>query len=74
MGYDQTNVDIAYRLNKKFNGLDVLYSPTEPDRILIKRIKENYYFAFKHRSGYYSRDDNPLKTFENDASQTGQYR
>lgn len=73
-GYDQTNVDIAYRLNKKFNGLDVLYSPTETDRILIKRIKENDYFAFKHRSGYYSRDNNPLKTFENDASQTGQYR
>jgi len=73
-GYDQTNVDIAYRLNKKFNGLDVLYSPTETDRILLKRIKENDYFAFKHRSGYYRRDNNPLKTFENDASQTGRYR
>lgn len=73
-GYDQTNVDIAYRLNKKFNGLDILYSPTETDRILLKRIKENGYFAFKHRVGHYKRDSSPLKTFENDASQTGRYR
>ena len=71
-GYDQTNVDIAYRLNKKFNGLDIIYSPTMYEKVLLKRIgKDN---SFNDGVRYFSRDDNPYETFKNDVSQTGYYR
>lgn len=71
-GYDQTNVDIAYRLNKRFNGLDIIYSPTMYEKVLLKRIgKDN---RFDDGVRYFSRDDKPYETFKEDASQTGYYR
>jgi hypothetical protein len=78
-GYDQTNIDIAYRLNKKVWGLDVLKCNTSYSYYLV-RIKDtskpNNYFAFSDKNGVrnFRRDLKPLKTFEMDASQTGQYR
>jgi len=68
-GYDQTNVDIAYRLNKRVWGLDI-----------FRDIDGNYYLVrmkdgrFHDGVRYFSRDSNPFETFKMDASQTGQYR
>ena len=66
-GYDQTNVDIAYLLNKKFNGLYVfIYSYN----IVFTRLKDN---QFSDGSLHFSEDKNPFETFKMDASVTGQY-
>lgn len=66
-GYDQTNVDIAYLLNKKFNGLYVLvYNKT----VVFTRLKDN---TFNDGVRYFTQDDNPEKTFQLDASITGHY-
>ena len=68
-GYDQTNVDIAYRVNQRVWGLDI-----------FRDLDGNYYLVrmkdgrFHDSVRYFSRDHNPEKTFEQDASQTGQYR
>ncbi len=66
-GYDQTNVDIAYLLNKKFNGLYILvYGYT----VVFTRLKDN---KFNDGVRYFSEDSNPEKTFLMDASVTGHY-
>lgn len=70
-GYDQTNVDIAYKLNKRVWGLDVVKVITNKGEYMLVRIKEN---GFHDKVRYFHKDSNPSKTFENDASQTGQYR
>jgi len=67
-GYDQTNVDIAYKLNAKLWGLDILKYHHD---YAIVRIKDK---RFKHNHRYFSYDNNALETFKQDASQTGQYR
>ena len=72
-GYDQTNVDIAYKLNKKVWGLDVLRETTS-GRYYLVRITKDDTFHDKSKVKYFSRDYNPQKTFKRDASQTGQYR
>lgn len=74
-GYDQTNVDIAYLLNKKVFGLDVAIVTTNHNNIMFVRVKHNEkYFNFGDGVRNFSKDSNPFKTFEQDASQTGQYR
>lgn len=67
-GYDQTNVDIAYLLNKKFNGLYVFIFGRN---ILFTRLKDN---TFNDGVRYFREDNNPFETFKRDASVTGQYR
>lgn len=67
-GYDQTNVDIAYKLNKKVWGLDALKCGMN---YYLVRIKED---SFHDNVRYFTRDYNPQETFKRDASQTGQYR
>lgn len=73
-GYDQTNVDIAYRLNKKVWGLDILVSG---GTYYLVRMKDEatHYFSFSDRDGVrnFRRDHHPAETFKQDASQTGQY-
>jgi len=71
-GYDQTNVDIAYRLNKKVWGLDVFYQSTTPTRIYFVRLDNDRFVADKIK--YFSKDNDPYRTFQNDASITGHYR
>jgi hypothetical protein len=70
-GYDQTNVDIAYRLNKKVWGLDAFRQID--DEYYLVRMKND---SFHDKKGvrYFSKDSKPYETFKNDASQTGQYR
>ena len=68
-GYDQTNVDIAYRLNKKVWGLDI-FRNTDGSFYLV-RMKDG---RFHDSVRYFSRDKNPYETFKHDASQTGNYR
>lgn len=68
-GYDQTNIDIAYRLNKRVWGLDI-----------FRDIDGSYYLvhlkdgSFHDSVRYFRRDLNPWETFKQDASQTGNYR
>lgn len=71
-GYDQTNVSIAYLLNKKFNGLNVLVDINEK-HIYFTRLKDNS-FSDKDGVRYFTEDPNPNETFKADASVTGQYR
>lgn len=75
-GYDQTNIDIAYELNKRVWGLDVVIVTTNFNNIMFVRIKkdERVYFAFSDGVRNFRKDPTPLKTFEQDASQTGHYR
>ena len=68
-GYDQTNVDIARQLNKRVWGLDVFR--VNRGEYMLVRMKDN---RFHDNVRYFSYDPNPEKTFERDASQTGQYR
>jgi len=68
-GYDQTNVDIAHKLNKKVWGLDVLKDNS--GTYYLVRMKND---SFHDSVRYFSRDKNPAETFKRDASQTGQYR
>ena len=68
-GYDQTNVDIAHKLNKKVWGLDVLKDNS--GHYYLVRMKND---SFHDNVRYFSRDKNPTETFKRDASQTGQYR
>ncbi len=67
-GYDQTNVDIAYKLNKKVWGLDVF---VDNGKYYLVRMKND---RFNDGVRYFHRDHNPQETFKRDASQTGQYR
>jgi hypothetical protein len=69
-GYDQTNVDIAFKLNKKVWGLDA-FRQTDNEYYLV-RLKDDR-FHDKNGVRYFSRDSRPLETFKQDASQTGQY-
>jgi hypothetical protein len=70
-GYDQTNVSIAYQLNTRLWGLDVLRE--DDGRYYFVRIKEGR-FHDKNGVKYFSFDNNPNETFKRDASVTGQYR
>jgi len=77
-GYDQTNIDIAYRLNKKVWGLDIL-KDNDGNYYLVRMkdtTKPQNYFAFSDKNGVrnFRRDLKPLETFKQDASQTGYYR
>jgi hypothetical protein len=70
-GYDQTNVDVAWLLDKKLWGLDVLAEETK-GHYLLKRIKDN---QFNDGCRYFSiGQGDPEKEREHDASRTGQYR
>lgn len=75
-GYDQTNIDIAYRLNKKVWGLDVLRGNHGEYYLVRMKDEKKHYFAFSDKNGVrnFRRDHNPMETFKRDASQTGQYR
>ena len=78
-GYDQTNIDIAFRLNKKVFGLDCF---KELDgNILLKRVKvcpfHNDPNMFTFDDGcrtFYKGFGDWRDDFKHDASQTGQYR
>ncbi|NCU41517.1 MAG: hypothetical protein EOM19_02200 [Candidatus Moranbacteria bacterium] len=69
-GYDQTNVTIAKRLNKKVWGLDA-FRDNNGEYHLV-RMKDGH---FKNKNGvmYFTRDHYPEETFKQDASQTGYY-
>lgn len=69
-GYDQTNVNIATLLNKRFNGLNVLVD-TGQKRVYFTRLKDN---SFNDGVRYFNEDKNWQETFKMDASVTGQYR
>lgn len=70
-GYDQTNTDIAWMLNTKLWGLDVLVEETV-GKYLLKRINQN---QFSDGCRYFSKGEgNPQRIREEDASYTGQYR
>lgn len=70
-GYDQTNVDVAWLLNKKLWGLDILIEEQEGS-YLIKKIKaDSFNDGCRHfRIGR----GNPENVRKYDASVTGQYR
>lgn len=70
-GYDQTNIDIAFKLNKKVWGLDA-FRQIDNEYYLV-RVKND---SFHDKKGvrYFSKDSKPYETFKQDASQTGQYR
>jgi hypothetical protein len=68
-GYDQTNVDIAFRVNERVWGLDI-FRDTD-GRYYLVRMKNG---CFHDSVRYFTRDLNPWKTFKQDASQTGNYR
>lgn len=72
-GYDQTNVDIAQRLNKKVWGLDIFKDITSYHGYWLVRVKDNR-FSDKDKVMNFSLDNNYLETFKHDASQTGYYR
>jgi len=70
-GYDQTNVDIAYKINKKLWGLDAFKITTCKGQYMLVRMKND---QFHDKVRYFSKDSTPEKTFQHDANQTGQYR
>lgn len=72
-GYDQTNVDIAQRLNKRVWGLDIFKDLTSYHGYYLVRVKDDS-FSDRNKVRNYSKDLKPYETFKADASQTGQYR
>lgn len=74
-GYDQTNVTLAYKLNKKCWGLTVFETNSPSNQYLLKRVDDN---AKHFRDGFmsFTRCENPDPEFymQYDASRTGNYR
>ena len=70
-GYDQTNIDIAFRLNKKVFGLDG-FADLKQGRYWLKRVKND---SFNDGVRYFRKGRGKWQDdFAQDASQTGQYR
>lgn len=74
-GYDQTNVTLAYKLNKKCWGLTVFETNSPSHEYLLKRVDanaKNFSDSFMH----FSLCDNPDSEYymQYDASRTGNYR
>jgi hypothetical protein len=74
-GYDQTNVTLAYKLNKKCWGLTVFETNSTSNKYLLKRIAENAK-NFSNSFMYFTKCDNPDSEYymQHDASRTGNYR
>jgi len=68
-GYDQTNIDVAFRLNQRVWGLDI-FRDNSGDFYLVHMKDGTFHDSIR----YFSRDLNPWETFKQDASQTGHYR
>lgn len=74
-GYDQTNVTLAYKLNKKCWGLTVFETNSLRHEYLLKRVAENAK-NFSNSFMYFTKCDNPDSEhyMQYDASRTGNYR
>lgn len=74
-GYDQTNVTLAYKLNKKCWGLTVFETNSPGNEYLLKRVVENAK-NFRDDFMYFTRCEysDPEFYMQYDASRTGNYR
>ena len=74
-GYDQTNVTLAYKLNKKCWGLTVFETNSPSNQYLLKRVKEDAQH-FSESFMHFTKCDNsdPEYYMQHDASRTGNYR
>lgn len=74
-GYDQTNVTLAYKLNKKCWGLTVFETNSPSSEYLLKRVKDDAQH-FSESFMYFTKCDNPDSEYymRYDASRTGNYR
>ena len=74
-GYDQTNVTLAYKLNKKCWGLTVFETNSPSNQYLFKRVKEDAQ-NFSESFMYFTKCEraDPEFYMQYDASRTGNYR